>query len=342
MGVNRFLHVCALTLAFSAAAAVPVLAQNPSHASIKSFQDKLDNFDLQVQKLTRDLEATQSSRQSMEERLKQSQRDLKNKEADLQQLRLSLGDNPSPVQSEALANEQQRIALAEINIKSVMATIIRLERKEEELKAALLNVEEQKRDTRQRITKAEQRARQQADAEAKAIAAELDALKRENERLRMAMEEEARRAQEAAAEAQRLAELAAQQEQERLAQQVLATEQSAAVNTNPSQGAIGDEPPVYLGDDGVEVVIRSRSIDAPVVMQAVGPNLYQAEVSVDPGTAYFDVRKQRFRGYFPESVEQQKLIFIYNTSGENPTFSVISGDSGPENPQMISDSNAPF
>lgn len=345
MGFNRLLRVCALTLAFTIVPEAPALAQGSrSDATIRLLQDKLADFDIEEKRLTRELEFARSKRQTTEHKLQGTERELKNKEADMQRLRISLGANPSAAESELLANEQRRIALAELEIKSLMATSVRLERKETELKSALAELEEQARITQQGIADAKERARQQSKAKQEVVKAELAALKRENERLRLAMEEEARRAQEAAAEAQRLAELAEKQEQERLAQEALAAERAAAreAEADPSQTALDDEPPVHLGDDGAKVVIRSRSIAAPVTMEPVSPGMFQAEVVVEPGKAYFDVRNRRFRGYFPDADKPSTFVFIYDMSGEKPTFSVMSRDAGSPDPQMISDSHNPF
>lgn len=355
MSVIRFLRNCALTLTVSVVAIDPLIAQSGSHGTL---QVKLERLDVQSQHLNHELEFTTSKRQSTEAKLKQSQRELKDREADLQRLRIELGESPSPLKTETLANEQQRVALAELNIKSLQAAVVRLERKEEELQAALADIATEKQTTTKAIANAQQRARAQANARAKAVETELEALKRENERLRLAMEEEARRAEEAAAEARLLAELAAKQQQERLEQEALEEQKrqamAAAPGGEPAQKSVpqrpgtqdvqADEPPIHVGDDGMRVVIRSRSIEAPVVMKPIGPDLYQAEVVVEPGKAYFDVRNQRFRGHFPESEEPQAFVFLYDTSGENPSFLLKgrSGESEQRDSQIVTDSHSPF
>lgn len=351
MSITHFLRNCMLTLAVSVAATAPLTAQSYSQAAIESLKDKLEDFDVQAQRFKRELEFITYKRQSTETKLKQSQRDLKDKEADLQRLRATLGNSPSSAQADMLANEQQRVALAELNIKSLLAAVVRLERKEEELRTSLSEIETQKQTTTQSIANAEKRARAQAAAKAQAVEAELEALKRENERLRLAMEEEAQRAQEAAAQARLLAE----QEQARLAQEaeeranataMLDAEklppEAEAQPVAPRPGLPDDEPPIHIADDGVQVVIRSRSLDAPVTMQPVGSGIYQAEVVVEPGRAYFDVRNQRFRGHFPKTDTPQAYLFTYDTSGESPTFLVGGKSKGQQDPQMVTDSHDPF
>jgi hypothetical protein len=176
--------------------------------------------------------------------------------------------------------------------------------------------------------------------------------------LRIAMEEEAKRAEEAARQAElaqqeamrraeeQAAELAAQiaaEQQARAAEEQAATAaakvKAPQVEQDLSQVVLEGEPPIYQDEDTIKVTIRSRSIDTPVVMSPVGPNLYRAEVSVEPGRAFFDVRKRRYRGTFPEQAGDDPYVFYYDLTGEKPIMYVrtkINDD------QMISNAKDPF
>lgn len=394
MSVTRFLRSSALTLAIAAVAAAPLIAQSQGETAVASLKTKLADIDTQAQKLVRELEFTEYKHKSTANKLHQTVRDAEEKESSLQALRASLDDNPSEAELEIIANEEQRIALAAINIKSLTASVERLERKEAELREALATLESEKQNATESIARAQERARAQAVARAKAAEAELAALKEENERLRLAMEEEARRA--AAAQAQAATEappagdagiaassipLAAENVAEQMtaaAEETAAESYAAAAigeafnsrryafdtgdEPNPpapepvqaqeasppaEQVAEEEEPPVYTGDDGPQVVMRSRSIDEPVVMKPIDSNVFEAEVEVEAGRAYFDVRNKRFRGRFPESDQPQTFVFRYDARGEEPSFTVKAktAESEPqsaEDPQMISDSGSAF
>lgn len=353
MGVILFLRSSAAILTVLAAGATPALAQDSK--ALTSLSSKVAELDVQAQALKRELEFTQYKRASTEAKLHQTQLDLKEKEATLEQLQTSLPEQPSARDSERLGNEQQRVALAELNIKSIMAAVVRLERKEVDLRNELDALTTERTNTAERIANIEARSRAEADARARAAEAELAALKRENEQLKLAMEEEARRAREAAdaaGEAQRAAELAALQEHQELQEQMRteneaqqleeqARQLQAAASSSPAEVA-EEEPPVYIGDDGEQVVVRSRSIESPVVMQPVAPGVYRAEVAIEPGRAYFDVRNRRFRGHFPDAEDPQTYVVEYDTSGEGASFSVRTKGEDAADTQMYSDSTTAF
>jgi hypothetical protein len=352
MVVQQFIRAAILSVAFTAAISAPVLAQNSQ--SITQLQTKLQTIDARKRDTLRELEFTRNKLQSTEKDLQQSERELKEKQADVLKMKTAIGMNPTPEQTEALANEQQRLSLVELNIKSLMAAALRLERKEEELQSALKKLDVDHVAAEQSITNAQQRTRRQAETQTQTTNAELQALRQENERLRLAMEEEARRAAQATAETKRLAAIA--EEQQRLARQkereaaaakaAMASAKPSAPEVpdplDPSQIAAPDEPPIYTGDDGVKMVIRSRSIDKLVVMEPIGLNLFKATMKVEPGRAYFDVHKRRYRGVFPESEQPQEFVFYYDTNGEKPVFSVQMGETAQTPNQSVSDSNAPF
>lgn len=390
MSIIRLLRSSALTLAIAAVATAPLLAQSPSAKEVAALKSKLADLDVQEQKLAREIEFTRYKRESTASKLQQTLLDAQEKELALETLKASAGETPSEAQGEIIANEEQRIELAALNVKSLTASLERLERKEAELRESLAALESQKQNTNQNIARVQERARTQAVAHAKAIEAELAALKEENERLRLAMEAQAQQAaaaRESIAQAELETASAPDNDQtttQANAEQVPYTSDDSAMDNyaaaigeafstrryaidtgnepNPPEPppaaepidnaqsiaqTIEDEPPVHVGDDGPQVIIRSRSIDEPVVMRAVGDNVFEAEVAVEPGRAYFDVRKRRFRGYFPDADQPQTFVFRYDGRGEDPMFTVHAkdredGTQGEQDPQMISDSGSPF
>lgn len=325
--------------------------------AISRLETRLQDHAGELHKLQQEVEFTQYKRQSTEDKLQQLQAELKDREIQLVRLRAEMGSEPTAAQQEALDNEAQRIALAELSIKSRAAAIERLERKEQELQTAIASIRDGVAKTEREIAAVKNRQDAETQARNRAMQQQLEALQQENEQLRLAMEEEARRAEEAARQAelaQQEALRVAEEQAAALAAQV-AAEQAASTTTAPtaqtaqtpqvddapdlSQVVLEGEEPIYQDEDTIKVTIRSRSIDTPVTMVPVSPNLYRAEVDVEPGRAYFDVRKRRYRGQFPEKSDSDPYVFYYDLNGEKPKMYVRTKSN---DDQMISTAKDPF
>lgn len=330
--------------------------------TVSRLEARIQDHTSELQKLQQEVEFTQYKRQSTEEKLEQLRAELKDREVQLVRLRADMGSDPSAAQQEALDNEAQRIALAELSIKSRAAAVDRLERKEQELREAMAKIRDGIAKTERDI--AAVKARQDAETQARnrAMQQQLEALQQENEQLRIAMEEEARRAEEAARQAELAQQEAVRRAEEQaaaLAAQVAAEQVAASATATPSarptqtaqttpqvddapdlsQVVLEGEEPIYQDEDTIKVTIRSRSIDTPVTMTPVSPNLYRAEVEVEPGRAYFDVRKRRYRGIFPEKTDTGPYVFYYDLNGERPKMYVRTKSN---DDQMISNAKDPF
>lgn len=342
MRLLRFIRPFMFSVCLSSAP-LAILA-NP----VADLQKRLQDHTGQLQQLQLEYEAAQRKRQSAQEKLAQAQRELSDKTVQLAGMHAAAGAAPSAEQQAFLDNESQRLALAEVTLKSSTAALARLERNEERLREAMAAAEKNIRETERAITN--NRARQEADAKEREqlVQQRLQQLQEENEKLRLAMEEETRRAQQAADEAARLAELTRQQEAARLA--ALAAAQPAQ-DTRPvmnlatgqgevdmSQVVLEGEPPIYHDEDTITVTMRSRTLARPVTFLPVGPNRYRAEVKLDPGKAYFDLRNRRYRGTFP-GAETLSYVFYYDMNGEKPLLTVM--DKAAED-QMISNAKDPF
>lgn len=332
-------------------------AASAATEAISRLETRLQDHAGELHKLQQEVEFIQYKRQSTEDKLQQLQAELKDREVQLVRLRAEMGSEPTAAQQEALDNEAQRIALAELSIKSRVAAIERLQRKEQELQVAIATIRDGVAKTEREIAAVKNRQDAETQARNRAMQQQLEALQQENEQLRLAMEEEARRAEEAARQAelaQQEALRVAEEQAAALAAQV-AAEQAAGATTAPSaqtaqtpqvddapdlsQVVLEGEEPIYQDEDTIKVTIRSRSIDTPVTMVPVGPNLYRAEVDVEPGRAYFDVRKRRYRGQFPEKSDADPYVFYYDLTGEKPKMYVRTKSN---DDQMISTAKDPF
>jgi hypothetical protein len=331
------------------------LAITASANSIPDLEKRLKDHQTRLLKLQQDHEIARRKRESAEEKLQESQRELTEKALQLAEMRVSAGANPTAEQQAFIDNEIQRLSLAELSIKSSTAALERLQRNEQKLRDSIAATEKSIRDTERSITTL--RARQEADAREREELVErrLRELQEENERLRLAMEEEARRAQAAAEEAARLAELARQQEEARLALEAAkaaaAQDAQAVMNLSPpthnrkgaepvdmSQVVLEGEPPIYKDEDTINVVMRGRALDKPVAFVPVGPNRYRAEVRLEPGRSFFDLRNRRYRGIFPGN-EVLPYVFYYDLNGEKPVLTVMHKSA---EEQIISNAKDPF
>ena len=336
MSLHSFLLRTFCALLCSVAVSLPALA---SANTVSRLETRLQDHAGELQKLQQEVEFTQYKRQATEDKLQQLRAELRDREVQLVRLRAEMGTEPSATQQEALDNEARRVALAELSIKSRAAAVERMERKEQELRDVIAGIHDGIAKTEREIAAVKVRQAAEVQARNRAMQQQLEALQQENEQLRFAMEEEARRAEEAAHQAE-----LAQQEAERRAEEQVAAAQPAPSSTpqvedDLSQVVLAGEPPIYQDEDTIKVTIRSRSIDTPVTMLPVGPNLYRAEVSVEPGRAFFDVRKRRYRGQFPEKPDTDPYVFYYDLSGEHPVMTVRTKSN---DDQMISTTKDPF
>jgi len=320
--------------------------------SIKEYNTDIENSKKELKSLLSKIEKSNKKLASIED-------DLVSKQARLEKTKASIGLNPSSEQIEFLENEAERISLAGLTIKSRKAAIARLERKSDDLRARISDAGILVGSTQEEIVAVRKRAEaaEKAAAQARAykLRRELEELKRENEQLRIAMEEEARRTREANKEAARLAELARQKEEQQKSTAVTAapatakataavgaskspkrvvkpaahkTPQNPSIdpNVDPTQIVLPGEPPIDQRRDRKKVVIRSRNIKKDIRMDHVGNKIYRAEVQLPSGKAYFDVRARRYRGYFPKTENVNGIgnyVFFYDLRNRRrPIFSV--------------------
>ena len=302
-----------------------------SWSASPSSDQQIEQYELQQKRVTRELEFTKV-------KLVEAKRKLKNAEDDLvaqkEQVKRMQAQATSESAKELLKNEQQRLAVAELSIKSQTSAYERLQRREADLQAEIAAAQQAAEDIKQSARKAEAKAKRLAAAKARQSASEIERLSKENRQLKLTLLEEKRRLANAE---QRIEELVRTSDQ-RLTQ-IKDLEEAITAFTAPPANAIetvqNDQPeldlstvvlegetPIYQGEDGEKIIMRSHSIDEKVTMKHVGANLYQVDVSVDPGRAYFDLKRRRYRGVFPKGYEGQ-YRFLYDLSNdEQPVLTV--------------------
>ncbi len=348
-----------------------------AHASsqtVKNLEGDIKSYQTQKTSLKQELEFTLFKLKATQEKLSSLQRDLKIKEIQHAKMKAALGQSPSPEQQEFISNENKRMNLSSTAIKSRKAAIARLERKQRNIQKKTTRIDKLVSKTKRNIAsiKKNTKTNKQAASSAKAhrMRRELEELKKENEQLRIAMAEEAKRVRSANEDNRRLEKIAQEKElalkesraqaalKESLAQAALKESQAqaalkkkalakakrrgkAAINQDQSQIVLPGEKPIYKKSDGRKVVIRNRGKRKSSMMVPIGDRIYQAEVELEPGKSYFDVKKRRYRGYFPEKDGKAIYLFTYNLQDKrHPKLSVKKKEDKPN--QMISNANDPF
>lgn len=314
--------------------AIAALLFTYAHANPQQLQEQLREQQTRQQELARELEANRDRRTAAEEELKQQQSDLQIRTLQLETMRGRLGENPDPAELGRVNNEQQRLRLAELSVQSQMATIVRLERQEKSTSDELAQVGRAIRRTEQAISERQAELQREEQRRADEAAARVAALEAENEALKRFAQAE-QEAAEARARAQEEARIAEEEAEAMAMEEMPVQSPPPSATPTPSSAApaaraqdtsrvvLDDEPPIYEGDDGRAVILRSQNISAPLTLEEVAPNRYQAEARVSSGRAYFDILQRRYRGAFPDDADQYIYRFTYDISDpERPQLQV--------------------
>lgn len=289
----------------------------------------------------RELEFNQVKLKEAEQQLEEARRELALRQAQLS----AMADDSSP---ELLKNEQQRRTVAQLTLRSQQALVERLARKQSELTAANQALDDKIAQMHSRIADDKDVAKQQARQQVAAEARELIRLRAENAALKSSLALERGRlvrAEERVAELAALADLRGQeiaqleQELTLLTPPQPQTANSAKPALDQSLVVLDGEEPIYQGEDGERIVIRSHSLAENVVMTQIGPSLYQADLQVAPGKAYFDLHRRRYRGVFPEDYSGEYRFFFDLKNADAPRLSVEKRD---ETSQVVTNNGGEF
>lgn len=314
----------------------------PALSAESASSQKIEAIELQQKRAQRELEFNRVKYTEAQKKLDDMVKELATRQAQLKLAQNRTAENASEAELELLKNEQQRLAVAELSVQSQQSIVDRLGRKQGDLEKTLADIQSDIGQLHRDIADAKDQKKQQARQQALADQQELDRLRKENLQLKTTLTSERdrlNRAELRVEELVKIADLRAKQITQ-LEDTVTQLTQPAAVaaaaskpNSKPtdlSTTVLEGEAPIYDGEDGERIIIRSHSIEENVVMNQVGPHLYQAEVKVEPGKAYFDLRRRRYRGNFP-TTESNMFRFYYDlTDVESPRLYVESVNSDQE------------
>ncbi len=287
-------------------------------ASDNVFEQQIQAQQQEQNRLQGELSYTREKRREAEEALAQMEAELKEKEQQLAEMKARFDEPRSKSQQDLLANEQQRLALTELAIRSRIATVVRWERKEQELQDELHSAAEKIAGIQDRQQAEARRARREAEAKSQALAAQLEALRRENEALRVAMEEKARSAQSAQEEAARLAALARAEEEAELA----AEAEAAALAAEAELEALSATAPVAgTGQLGLPSLIPMASSQ-----YTPPPQVWMFEEVPNADAQEPDADEQAFDEVTQEEVRRDDAIILRSRSLPRPVTLESSGE----------------
>ncbi len=336
--------------------AISLSATVLSTPALSQTNSKIEKYELKEKHAERELDFTKEKLSEARRKLKSAEKELTAQKKQVKAMQQQAQNNPSNTTLELLKNEQQRLAVAELSIKSQVSSYERLKRKQGELQKEIKASRKAVVDLKAAHKKAQASAKREAAQKAKKSADTIRYFAKENRELKSALASEQRRLANAELRIEELvksidgyqaqieilkAEIAALSTPPPVPAEALlepqAQTQVESETENPTMDlstvVLDGETPIYQGEDGERIIVRSHSIDKKVVMTQIGEHLYQADIKVDGGRAYFDLRRKRYRGTFPKGFNGE-YRFIYDLSNQDKP--VLSVQHAPSDTQMVS------
>lgn len=308
-------------------------------------------IELEQQRTLRELEFNKVKHTEALKKLEDARKELSARKQQLQKMEQELDENAGDAAKELLENEKRRLAVAELSVQSQQSALERLERKQTELNKYIETSKSDIENIKKAIAQANDQEQRRARQQALATQRELERLKTENSDLKDVLARERERLAKAELRIEELVRTAdfKQRQIEQLEEEISQLKppqdaDSTVLKTNKnfdlSLTVLDGEMPIFQEDDGEQMIIRSHSIDGKkLVMVQVGPDLYQADINMEPGKAYFDIHRRRYRGTFPENHSGNYRFFYDVSDEEKPVLYVETAT--PYN-QMITNSIEDF
>lgn len=337
MSMKKTLHTL-ICLALLSAAAQVYAAED---GVVGQLADQLESKQQETHDLQQEIEFASKRRKSTEEKLKTYQQDIEEKQHELKMAQLRYSGDPSVENEQFLRNAEQRLELAQLSVKSRVASVARLEAKEDELSLKLEALQKEldelqdqlhKEQLAQKVEQKTQTLKSKMQTQTSLLQQRLEALQRENERLRQvalveaekreAAEEQARMSRERA----HAAELALQQYQQGGASEEAvdaddsslgARERALAEMSRVQQklkagDTAGPAANLFLkGDDGTDYGM----------FQYLGAQQYRADAVIHDASARFRVAGRTYQVTISEAGVGKEFVFLYDLSNpDKPRF----------------------
>lgn len=333
-----------LLKALFSAALVLGLFNLPAYAqtSIAELSQTLSDKQQEIKYLQQEIGFAKSRHKASQAKLKTYEDDLAEKQNELKNAQARYATEPSPENEQFLRNAEQRIELADLSIKSRISSVVRLEAKEAELetKLASLKAEVAQLDSqvnqKQLAQKVEQKTesiKSQMAEQASLLQKRLEALQRENDRLRQIAFSETQKRELAedqatsALERAQAAELALAQAngtKSESAEDILAEDDNLSARARAR--AEMDRVSAKLAADGsnssgVNLFLRGTSGVDYGMFQYLGAQQYRAEAVIDKPTSRFRVAGRTYQVKVSEAGLGKEFVFLYDMSDpEKPRF----------------------
>ncbi len=301
-----------------------------ANKSITNLEDDIATYQAQKVVFAQELELTLLKLKDTQKNVSNLQKELEAKELQLATSKTLLGQSPSTKQKGFIDNEKKRINLHAMAIKSRNAVIARLKRKEVSTRAETLAIDKQISKARGAITsiKSDLKARQQAAKSARAfrIKRELEQIKKDKEKRRVAKAEKLKKAREDKARLEKLEQKRAFEQKLLALKEIKRAADLKATHPAPDksqdQMVLPGEMAIYTKSDNGKVVIRNRGRNESTTMMSLSDTTYLAELKLDPGKSYLDIQKRRYRIYTPKKGKTATYVFTYDRGNiSNPKLS---------------------
>lgn len=337
--MNQLIKASICTGFLWVALACELLAQDGSLAGLSQ---QLEDRRQEVKYLEQEIAFAKQRRAASQNKLSSYENDIDEKQSELKKAQLRYSGNPSSENEQFLRNAEQRIELAELSIKSRVASVVRLEAKERELnekleqyrqEVASLSEELDKKQLAQEVAQKTQSLRHELDNQTSILEQRIATLQRENERLRQVALAES--------EKREIAEERASSAEERARSAELALSQYHQSSGSNEEDVVADEETLdareraraemarvreKLANDssaGTSVNLYLEGYDGSDygMFKYLGAQQYRADAIIHDTKSRFKVAGRTYQVTVSEAGVGEEFIFLYDlTDPDKPRF----------------------
>ncbi|HEY7772040.1 MAG TPA: hypothetical protein VIC26_02575 [Marinagarivorans sp.] len=337
--MNKIIKALICTAFLWTTLACEVMAQDGSVAGLRQ---QLEDRQQEVQYLEQEIGFAKQRRKASQNKLERYESDLDEKQSELKKAQLRYSGDPSSENEQFLRNAEQRVKLAELSIKSRVASVVRLETKERELtekleqyrtEIATLSEELHKKQLAQKVAQKTQSLRSELDNQTSLLEKRLATLQRENERLRQVAIAET--------EKREIAEERANVAEERARSAELALTQYHQSTSDGEQDVVADEGTLgareraraemarvreKLAKDtntGTSVNLYLEGFDGTDygMFKYLGAQQYRADAIIHDAKSRFKVAGRTYQVTVSEAGIGEEFVFLYDmTDPDKPRF----------------------
>lgn len=337
--MNKITKALICTMAIWGGAAIELHAQE---GVVVELGQQLEDKQQEVKYLEQEIGFAQLRRKASQEKLKAYEKDLEDKQDELKKAQLRYSGDPSSENEQFLRNIEQRIELAELSIKSRVASVVRLETKERELTEKLADYREElkslsgelhKQQLAQKVAQKTRSLKTELESQTTLLQKRLTTLQRENERLRQVVQLETEKREQAeeratlAEERARSAELALTQYHQANSldtEDVVAEEGSQGARERAQAEMDRVREKLAAGEaGGASVNLHLKGDDGTEygMFQYLGAQQYRADAVIHDSISRFRVAGRTYQVKVSDEGLGEEFVFLYDmTDSDKPRF----------------------